>query len=279
MPITMNSVPKVKSSFPVRNIKFNFESSPRYWFDHDPLFSHLLNGLSGIFPQGELFLITTLRTVRQGIKDSQLQADISAFIGQEAMHSKEHTAFNRYADQHDIDIETLERQMKRFYTLMDRILPAMHRMAIGCAIEHCTATLGAELLRSDDWHQRMVGPLRELWVWHALEENEHKAVFFDAYQAAGGGYLKRVTWMAISGSVLVGLAIHNCVRLLHADQKLLSRQHLKSIAKGFHPRTGIFNLSVMNGFIDYFYPSFHPFDHDTQQLEQHWRQQLQLKST
>lgn len=43
MPTTINAIQKVKSSFPVRNIKFNFDPSTRYWFDKDPLYSHFLN--------------------------------------------------------------------------------------------------------------------------------------------------------------------------------------------------------------------------------------------
>jgi predicted metal-dependent hydrolase len=53
----------------------------------------------------------------------------------------------------------------------------MHIMSIGCAIEHITATLGAELLRNDDWNHRLVGPVAELLLWHAVEENDIKLYF------------------------------------------------------------------------------------------------------
>jgi len=107
------------------------------------------------------------------------------------MHAKEHIAFNRYADEQNINIEKLEHEMKVIYAFMQRILPTMHIMAVGCAIEHITATLGGALLSRDDWNHRLQGPVGELWLWHAIEENEHKAVFFDAYTAAGGNYIAR----------------------------------------------------------------------------------------
>ena len=36
----------------------------------------------------------SVRNVRDQVKDDNLQAQIAAFIGQEAMHSQAHTAFN-----------------------------------------------------------------------------------------------------------------------------------------------------------------------------------------
>lgn len=133
---------RLKASFPVRRLSFDFTSSKRYWFDNDPYFTHLMNAMSAIFPQGELMLIEALRNVRDKIDDSVLQAEISAFIGQEAMHAKEHLAFNRYADEQQINIDKLQNEVKALYALMQKILPSMHIMSIGCAIEHITATLG-----------------------------------------------------------------------------------------------------------------------------------------
>ena len=37
--------------------------------------------------------------------------------------------------------------------------------------------------------------VRDLFVWHALEESEHKAVAFDVYRAVGGGERLRVWTM------------------------------------------------------------------------------------
>ena len=50
-----------------------------------------------------------------------------------------------------------------------------------------TATLAELLLGSDDT-RRLFGheEVRNLFLWHALEECEHKAVAFDVYKAVGG---------------------------------------------------------------------------------------------
>ncbi len=52
--------------------------------------------------------------------------------------------------------------------------------------------------------------VRDLFVWHALEESEHKAVAFDVYKAVGGGERLRVWTMNFFrfGFVLgMGLAV------------------------------------------------------------------------
>ncbi|ATZ64883.1 metal-dependent hydrolase [Acinetobacter bereziniae] len=267
---------RLKASFPVRRLSFDFTSSKRYWFDNDAYFTHLMNAMSAIFPQGELMLIEALRNIRDKIDDPLLQAEISAFIGQEAMHAKEHLAFNRYADEQQINIDKLQNEVKTLYAIMQKILPSMHIMSIGCAIEHITATLGAELLRNDHWNNRLVGPVAELWLWHAVEENEHKAVFFDAYVASGGGYVSRIFYMTFAGSILTFLIANNTRRLLKADRMLSLKGIAQFLKEGVGHR-GLLTLQTVKDFLDYYRPDFHPFDHDTKALEKLWQQRLDLK--
>jgi predicted metal-dependent hydrolase len=56
--------------------------------------------------------VNSTRAVRNDPKlaDPRLQKEISAFIGQEAMHSKEHLAFNAAAQAYGYDVRKLEAQ-------------------------------------------------------------------------------------------------------------------------------------------------------------------------
>lgn len=78
----------------VRRLQFHPEKIKRHYFANSPVMSHLLTALSSTFPVGEQFFVHSVRNVRDRIEDPQLQAQIAAFIGQEAMHSKAHTEFN-----------------------------------------------------------------------------------------------------------------------------------------------------------------------------------------
>lgn len=277
MPSFYSMAHRLKASFPVRRLSFDFHHSERYWFDGNVYYTHFMNAMSAIFPQGELMLIEALRNIRGSINDPILQAEISAFIGQEAMHAKEHMAFNRYAEAQQIDLDSLQQEVKVLYQWMQKLLPPMHIMAIGCAIEHITATLGAELLRRDDWNHRLQGAVGELWLWHAVEENEHKAVFFDAYVASNGTYLSRVFYMTMAGSALAFLIANNMQRLLRAD-RALSVKGLAQFIKDFTGTGGLVTWQTIKAFMDYYRPSFHPFDHNTKDLEKTWHQRLKLST-
>ena len=56
--------------------------------------TEIMNALSTLFPEGEQFFVDSVRHYKDQITDPVLQAEIVGFVGQEAMHSKEHEAFN-----------------------------------------------------------------------------------------------------------------------------------------------------------------------------------------
>ncbi len=64
------------------------------WHEQGPFITHFFNALSLLFPQGELFFMDSVRHYRQRIDDPELKQQIQGFIGQEAMHSREHVAYN-----------------------------------------------------------------------------------------------------------------------------------------------------------------------------------------
>ncbi len=135
------TLPQPKSSFPVRRMDFSFSETPKYWFYDDPFMSHFMNNLSSLCPYGEKFFVDSVRAVRDQVSEPQLKKDISAFIGQEAMHSKEHAAYNDYANEHGIDLELLELRIKVPLEWVSRFSTKKQRLAATCALKHFTATM------------------------------------------------------------------------------------------------------------------------------------------
>ncbi len=271
----MTAQAKIKASFPVRRMDFEFNDVPRYWFHNDPFLTHFLSNLSSLFPEGEFFFVTSMRNIRDQIADPVMQKEIGAFIGQEAMHSKEHKVFNDYATAQGIDVDFFHRRVGKLLKFGHKILSHKQQVAVTCALEHFTATVAAQLMRREDWNQRMNDPtMRKMWLWHAIEESEHKSVCYDAYQALyKNAYGTRTSAMVIAMVILAAVVADQQVRLMKQDGQLFN---LKSWA------SGMWNLFGYKGFVseqlpellDYFRPGFHPKDHDSEALEKKYRDLL-----
>ena len=264
-----------RANFPVRRMDFSFTSTPKYWWSGDPFMSHFMNNLSSLFPYGEKFFVDSVRAVRQQVQDPQLQKDISAFIGQEAMHSKEHATYNEYAAAHGIDLERLELRIKVLLEWVTRLSTKKHRLAATCALEHFTATMAEQLLRREDITTQMDDPkMYKLWMWHAIEENEHKAVCYDVYHAVGGGYFTRFIVMLLTTVMFLGVIGWFQLHLLRKDGQLFNWRSWKHGLKTLlSPRDGFFTR-LIGPYLDYYRPGFHPKDHDTQTLERRWKDRL-----
>ena len=205
---------------PTRRISFeaSLQDLPRHFAaDGDLITSHVAAGLSAVFPDGEDFFVRSVRHFRDQITDPELKRQVAGFIGQEAMHGREHRAFNERLDQLGYPTKRVERITKWGLATRERLLSAKSNLAVTAALEHFTATL-AELVLTDEETRRQFGhqEVQNLFTWHALEESEHKAVAFDVYKAVGGSERTRVVTMnvlrygfvlAMTVQVLASLAI------------------------------------------------------------------------
>jgi predicted metal-dependent hydrolase len=246
-----------------------------------------------LFPDGEKLFIDSVRAVRYhpAIKDNEkLQKEISAFIGQEAMHTQEHVNFNASAQKYGHDVETLERRTgvviqtgrKLFAKLVKPfgMTQEMVDLTATTALEHFTATIASELLRNPHIQALMQDKTMEyMWLWHAVEENEHKAVAYDVYEEIFGRGLKaytlRNTALVVSMVAIFLTQSSFVLKLLKDDGKLNLKELGMIYEYAYSPSKGI--ISGMAGeMLAYFKPGFHPNDLDTVQLLQDWKAKLGL---
>ncbi len=283
----------IKASFPVRRMDFEFQQVPRYWAGSDAGITHFMTALSALFPEGEKFFVDSTRAVRKHPKlaDLQMQKEISAFIGQEAMHSKEHVAFNAAAQAYGYDVSRLEKMTDTvIQTSVNTVLKLFKpfgftRDTIGltgtCALEHFTATIAAELLRNPDiQHMFEDETMYRLWMWHAVEENEHKAVVFDVYQTLYGNglraYGQRAVAMSLAMVILFFVQSYFTARLLKQDNKLTFKD-TKYMIKFMYGRKGFITRQIPE-LLAFFKPNFHPNDFDTDRLLTSWKEKLGFTS-
>jgi predicted metal-dependent hydrolase len=149
----------------------------------------------------------------------------------------------------------------------------MSQLAATCALEHFTAMLAESLLQNREMREELDPSIRGLWLWHALEEAEHKAVAFDVYLAAGGGYVRRAAIMLLTTAVFFAAQALAHARLM-ADRKILWKPWTwVRGATRLWLWPGYFTRLVP-AYLSYFRPSFHPNDRDTAAVLDDWREKL-----
>lgn len=258
--------------FPIqRDFRFNLpRSRAGDWHGRGAHVSHFFNAMSVFFPVGERYFISSVRAHRGKIRDKTLDAEIRAFIGQEAMHGREHEDYNRLLTQTGFPAQKLERRVARLLKFTQRIAPASWQLASTIALEHFTAILADRLLSDDALLCDSVGPFRDLWLWHSIEETEHKAVAFDVWQQAvgrgAGAYVLRAGGMVVTGAFFVSMIAAFSAEMIESDPTLQGkRRGYLQLLKFLLGRGGL----VRSGFpawLDYFRPSFHPWQHDNRAL-------------
>ncbi len=165
-----------------RDIRFGIlENAQRHWLEDDIIKTILIDGLSIFLPEGERFFIKSLKHYGPKLQDRELAAEINGYSVQEAYHTREHEEYNRAMMKLGYDVEKMEKPIREGFEIVKNPL---HRLSITCAIEHMTATLSSLTLRHPDLLEKAAPAYRRLWMWHALEELEHKAVALDVLNAA-----------------------------------------------------------------------------------------------
>jgi predicted metal-dependent hydrolase len=252
-----------------RNVMFaRGRPSQRWWNGGDPVATAFYNSLSLTFPKGEAFFIDSVRAFRDQAPPP-LQAQIDAFIKQEAAHSREHGHFNDQAKQAGYNTAPMEADLDA--RLADKkSLPPIVNLVTTVALEHFTAIIAHACLKSERHFKRAATDAARLWKWHAIEEIEHKGVAFDTFLAATQHLSAYKRWKFRS---LVMLNISNA--FLRARLRAMREFFRQDGIDG--PVTWLRTFSylliypgilrqIFPAWLAYFRPHFHPWQHDDRAL-------------
>ncbi len=272
----------VQTSNPGQHIptrRMNFDDStatvPKHFArDGDLIASHLAAGLSAVFPDGEDFFVKSVRHFRDQITDPDLKRQVGGFIGQESVHGREHRVLNDRLAELGYPVKQVEWLTRQGLAIRWKLAPAKSSLAMTAALEHFTATL-AELILSDHEARELFGDdtVKNLFLWHALEESEHKAVAFDVYKAVGGSERLRVWTMNLMryGFVL-GMSANVAASLLLDKETYKPGKLRKSL--GRLRKSPLLTRKLWNQLKDYNRPDFHPNQSEHTGLAEHWREEL-----
>jgi len=254
-----------KDTITVRRMDLDFEDVPTNWFDDNVYLSSVLDALAVSFPPGERYFIRSVRHFLDQVDDSELRDAVRAFVGQEANHTKEHLAFNRFLDSRGLPATEMEEWVADRIARIQESSTPEGNLARTAALEHFTAILATVLLDHPEMLERMAPEAARLWAWHAIEEIEHRAVAFDVYEQTVGDERLRLRTMAIVTVIFVLVnAYRTSVFVRRSERRFDPRAALRA-ANVFWGRPGLFR-KVLPLYLQYYRKDFHPSDHDTTAL-------------
>ena len=247
----------------VRRLLVDMEAPiARHWCAGDAFRTALFNALSMSFPVGEQFFIDSVRDGFKALAPEQqerFRADVQGFVGQEATHRRLHSLYNGHLGKLGLVNHWEGRALQRLKLLQG--IDVRHWLAATAANEHFTAILADFMLHNADLLGEQDARLKTLWLWHAAEESEHKAVAFDLYQALGGDHAWRIKWMRRVTTIFLMDTLRQTVDNLKRDGTLWKWSTWKSAASYLFGRRGLVRRTY-GPWREYFRRDFHPNQQD-----------------
>lgn len=258
---------------PPRQMDFQFpDHAPRYIYDNNATATTFFAVLSAIFPPGERFFVESVRHYRDRVSDTTLKAQVSGFIGQEAIHGREHEHLNAFLSARGIDTNFADRAVRAGLWLLEK-LPASQQLACTTMMEHFTAALAEQLLTDEKFRAKADPEMLKIWQWHALEELEHKSVAYDVYNLVGNQRLERALAFPLVIATIAPAVLLSWGWLLAREGKLTDRRDVGR-GLGFLVGRKGFITRILYKMPSFTYREFHPAHHDTRALEREWREIL-----
>lgn len=258
---------------PPRHIDFRFpESVPKYFYGGNATATTFFAMLSGFFPPGERYFMESVRQFRDRVTDENQRAAISGFMGQEAIHGREHDRLNEMLAERGFDMKAPDRFVRIGLAILEK-LPASTRLAATTFMEHFTALLAEQLLEDEQFRRQADPEMIKIWQWHALEELEHKAVAYDVYELVGNNRTERAAAALASMMVLLPMLGITWCWMLARDRQL---GNVPDNIKGLNILFGRggFVSRILPRLPEFIGTRFHPDDHDTKAIESSWREKL-----
>lgn len=252
-----------------RNLKFGLPHQKALDWNPDGLHvTQFFNTLSIFFPAGERFFIQSVRHYNKELTDPKLKEQVSAFIGQEGFHTREHEAYNAALIAAGMPIQTLDRIVVNILETVKK-LPKSFQLATTVALEHLTAVLGDMLLSNPELLKGADERYAAIWQWHAIEETEHKAVCFDAYEKVLGkgvnAYAQRTVAFVLANVIFWSAFLPFYVAMLSRSGGVTKVSGWLKVGNVLFGKPGIMRR-VLPEWADFFRPGFHPWMHDNRQF-------------
>lgn len=267
---------------PIRHLNFKFDAAvlDDTFYLNTEFASAYFHALSIFLTFGEDLVIDTARFHRDLITDPELKRRVTVLIGQEAVHSRIHDEFNEVLAAHQFPVPLFRYLAGIVFKHGFNRFPQPLKLSMMAGIEHFTAVLAEYMMKNEDiFFQSHDEKQRALWMWHMLEESEHKDIAYDVYQTLSGNYSLRAAGFIIAAFTIVFLVplAASLIPVIRRPSNVLSLQYWKDAQRGtrliFGLKYGVYGSTIKH-ILDYLRPDFHPNDHDTTHYIAYYRERL-----
>ena len=225
--------PKQTQSIEIRAFNFDFpEDLEPIWMPKSSVRSHMFNGFSLVMPYLEPYLVKSMQSASQFIRDPQLLEDIRDFNGQEARHYQCHRTLNELIKKNGYpELNSVERRMSDSYKrLLSKSMET--QLAYNAGFESMTNGFTHWFINK---RRHLFGNscrwISSFWLMHMVEETEHKTVAYDTYMAYSGRYLPRMLGVFHGSFHVLGFGLIAMLVALKKDGTLNKISVLFEIAR------------------------------------------------
>jgi predicted metal-dependent hydrolase len=239
------------------DIRYDEHETPRIWVKDDVFLTHWLNAYSMTIPDGETFIVQTIKKYLGQIEDPALLQEARGLIGQELSHSRGHEQFIEVLQRQGFRMQTFRRFIGFLsFKILTPTSTARQQLAFVVGVERINE-LFAEITLSSGRLRQCDARAGALYEWHFAEEIEHKSVAFDVYQATEGSrfwlgygvvmaYLVNMSYLALAcatflrqdGQLFRLATWRRAFRYFFRDERFFARMTrgcLQVLRRGFHP--------------------------------------------
>ncbi len=275
-----------------RRLQFDYPDQPAIsWYPKRQGAEIFLDNLSCYLPVGEAFFIESVRHYLPRLSDDKLKREVALFIAQETLHSGSYKEANAHFRCKNHSAIFSEFTVEMILFVSEHLSSKRFQLAATCAMEHFTASLSHALLaKLEVFQEYSTTPHKHLWIWHAIEEVEHKSVAFDVYEEVTSNkywrYLMRIFAMIIVSLLLSLVLAINLPFLILGKRKKFgqpAKPSAISIPASHHfiavpsqkkeqnldksnKKQGVIKAIVVlandikSAYLSFYRPSFHPWD-------------------
>lgn len=237
------------------------------WNTDGIMMTHFINAFQSMFPEGERVFIEAVRdcTARHPSvveQDPMLKDDLTHFIEQEGRHSVVHEKWTKALVETGYQtITAYDLELRRFRNWARSHLDMMTRLSITIGAEQYTASLAK--LFSHDRPEIVLhsAPLfQKIFLYHSMEELEHKSVSYNIFQKLHGGYFRRMVGMAFITYYIWENVLRRHRYLLKKDGEW-DRRRRREFWRFYLGPHGMIRVQIPK-ILEYIRPSFYPWQND-----------------